>query len=219
MNLIDIPTERMTAFTDFLLGLLVLGVFIYLFRLRCSKNHPRLTIWLWAFGLLTFASLVGSVAHGFAMSESTNHLFWQFINPALGLVIAMFVVAVVFDLWGQRAYRRMLPVMIVVAALFYGVTVLIPGTFLTFVAYEALAMLFALGGYIYLSSRKKLPGAWLLVAGVLVTMIAAVIQAVGTNGVVLFLGLDHNGVFHLVQMAGVLALVGGIQKGLVRPAI
>ncbi|MGD0006039.1 MAG: hypothetical protein ABSE06_17635 [Anaerolineaceae bacterium] len=150
------------------------------------------------------------------MSAQTNFWYWQLINPALGLVIAMFVVAVVFDLWGERAYWRILPVMIVVAALFYGITVLIPGTFLTFVAYEALAMLFALGGYIYLSSPAKLNGVWLLVAGVLITIVAAMVQAVGKNGVVLFFGLDQKGVFHLVQMVGVLALVGGEQKGLAR---
>jgi hypothetical protein len=33
---------------------------------------------------------------------------------------------------------------------------------------------------------------------------------------VLFFGLDQKGVFHLVQMVGVLALVGGEQKGLAR---
>jgi len=68
-----------------------------------------------------------------------------------------------------------------------------------------------LGGYIYLSSRSKLNGAWLLVAGVLITSVSAV----GQDGVVLFFGLDHNRVFHLVQMLGVLTLAVGVQKGLV----
>jgi len=45
--------------------------------------------------------------------------------------------------------------------------------------------------------------------------VAAVVQAVGQDGVVLFFGLDHNGVFHLVQMLGVLILAVGVQKGLV----
>lgn len=46
--------------------------------------------------------------------------------------------------------------------------------------------------------------------GVLITTATAVIQAVGQNGVVIFLGLDNNGTFHLMQRFGVFALLQGI---------
>jgi hypothetical protein len=210
MNIIDIPTEQTTALTDLLMGLLVIVLFLFINRMRSSTNTPKIFIWLCVFGFLGFASLVGTVAHGFAMSHELNFWLWQPINLALGMVIAMFVVGTTFDIWGESIYRRILLPMVGVAVIFYAITVIIPGTFLTFVAYEAVAMLFALGGYIFLALIGKLKGAWWMVAGILITMIAAVIQAVGKDGIFIFWGLDHNGVFHLIQMFGVLGLTIGL---------
>jgi hypothetical protein len=39
---------------------------------------------------------------------------------------------------------------------------------------------------------------------------AAIAQAIGKKGVVIFLGLDHNGVFHLIQIFAILALMIGL---------
>jgi hypothetical protein len=163
---------------------------------------------------LGFASFIGAAAHGLAMSKEINFWLWQPISLALGLVIAMVVLATVYEIWGEAAYQKAQLPMIGVAVIFYTITILIPGTFLTFIVYEAIAMLFALAGFIYLAVRKHPSGAWWMVAGILITIVAAVVQAVGKTGVVLFLGLDHNGVFHLIQIFGVLALTMGLQKSL-----
>lgn len=95
--------------------------------------------------------------------------------------------------------------MIGVAAAFYLITVLFPETFLTFIVYEAIAMLFAFAGYLYLAMKNRLAGAWWMVAGILVTIVAAAIQAAGKNGVVIFWGLDHKGgVAHQQHVGSVL---------------
>jgi hypothetical protein len=211
MKIIGIPTEQTTALTDFILGLLLAGILYVLYQRRGSL---KVTIWLYALGLLCFASFLGAYAHGIEMSADLNYWLWQPLNLALGLVIGMFVVATCLDIWGAGVVRRVLIFMIVVAVIFYGVTVAIPGTFMTFVAYEAVAMLFALGGYLYLALKKGQGSAWWMVAGIFITIVAAAIQAVGTSGVVMFWGLDHNGVFHLVQMFGLLALTAGVLASL-----
>ncbi len=218
MSIIDIPTEQTTALTDLLMGLVAVGGFISLYRLRFHTNQPKLNIWLFAFGFLAVASLVGTVAHGFAISPRLYFWLWQPINLALGLAIAMFVTGAVFDLWGETISRKVQMPMIGAAIIFYLITVLIPGTFLTFLAYEAIAMLFALAGYFYLAIRGKLKGAWWMVAGILITIVAAIIQAAGKDGIVIFWGLDHNGVFHLIQMFGVLALLFGLQISFTKEA-
>jgi len=218
MQVIDIPTEQTTALTDFILGLIVVGVFLSLYRLRSHANMPKVDIWLYAFGFLGLASFIGAPAHGLAMSPGLNFWLWQLIYLALGLVIAMFVTATVFDLWGENAYRRVLWPMVAVAIVFYLITVLISDSFLTFVAYEAVAMLFALAGYVYLAARHKLKGAWWMVAGILLTILAAVVQASGAKGVVIFAGLDNNGVFHLIQWFGVLTLWLGLRTALQKGA-
>lgn len=219
ISIIDIPTEQTTAFTDLILGLVVVGVFISIFRLPGNTSGTKTRIWLSMFAFLGVASFVGTFAHGFAMSHQLNFYLWQPINLTLGLVIAMFVAATIFDIWGPAAYRKTQLVLIGVAIIFYGTTLLIPGTFLTFIVYEAGAMLFALAGYFYLAVKNKMAGAWWFVAGILITIIAAVIQAVGKNGVVIFLGLDHNGVFHLIQLFGVLALLNGFKRSIAKDAM
>jgi len=212
MEFIDIPTEQTTAATDALLALIALGAFFVVRRAGREKDRWKTTIWVWAWALLFVASALGAVAHGFKMSQQTNDLLWQPLNLALGLTIAMFVVGVVHDAWGETASRRVLVPMIVVGVAFFVVTRLIPGSFLVFVLYEAVAMLFALVVYTVLAAQKHLVGAWWMAAGILVTIVAAGIQASGAVQVTVVWEFDHNGIFHIVQMVGVALLVTGLRK-------
>lgn len=212
MEFIDIPTEQTTAATDALLALIALGALVAALRAGRNKHRWKAVIWAWAFGLLSLASALGAVAHGFKMSQQTNDLLWQPLNLALGLTIAMFVVGVVHDAWGEAASRRILVPMIVVGVVFFGITRLIPGSFLVFVLYEAVAMLFSLIVYIVLATQKRQVGAWWMAAGILVTIAAAGIQAGGALHVTVIWEFDHNGVFHIVQMFGIALLVAGLRK-------
>jgi hypothetical protein len=81
-----------------------------------------------------------------------------------------------------------------------------------------MAMLFVLAGYFYLAAGNRLPGAGWIVAGIVISILAAAIQAAAPDGVVIIWGLDHNGVFHMVQMVGVPALVIGLKTSLARLA-
>lgn len=213
---IDLPTEQTTAATDLLLALVAGACLLYLARLGHARDPFKTAIWCAAFALLTLAAALGAVAHGFKMSSQLNRLLWQPLNLALGLAIAMFVVGVVYDRWGQTAARRALPIMIAVGLLFFLVTVWIPGSFRVFILYEALAMLFSLIVYLLIAVQGGLPSAWWMAAGVLITIVAAVIQALGAVRVTLACGweFDHNGVFHLVQVLGVLALTIGLRGAL-----
>jgi hypothetical protein len=213
MKFTDIPTEQSTAITDAILALLALGCLWYLRRI--GQSDPLKTnLWLWIFGLLALAAILGTIAHGFQMSARLNHLFWQPLYLSLGLTVALFVVAVVYDMWGYEAARRVLPVMLVIGVAFYGVTVLIPGSFLVFIIYEAMAMLFALGIYGWLAWQGQLNGAWLMTAGILITIIAAGVQASEAISVTIIWPFDHNGLYHLIQMLGLLVLVAGLRAAL-----
>lgn len=213
---IDIPTEQTTAVTDALLALLALAGFFYLRRIG-QADPWKAGLWSWTMALLAFAALVGTVAHGFKMSPETNRLFWHPLNLALGLTIALFVAGVVYDAWGLPAARRVLPVMVGIGVVFFGITVAIPGTFRIFIVYEGLGMLFALGVYAWLAATGRLPGAGLMAAGVLVTMIAAAIQASDSVSLTFIWPFDHNGLYHLIQMGGVLLLLAGLRAALLSP--
>ncbi len=216
-EVIDIPTEQTTAVTDAILALLTLGALVYLLQL--GQFQPwKAGLWGWVMGLLALAAALGAIAHGFKMSPEVNRFFWYPLNLALGLVIGLFVAGVTFDLWGLAAARRLLPVMLGVGGLFFVITLLVPGSFLVFIIYEAAGMLFALGAYSWLAWQGRLPGAGWMAAGVLVTVVAAAVQASESLSLTLIWPFDHNGLYHLIQMGGLLLLVIGLRAGLMTPS-
>lgn len=213
MEFIDSPTERTTAATDVLLAVVALACAIGVHAPR-PENTFKAHVWAAAFALLALAALLGAVIHGFQLDDATRKLLWQPVNLSLGLTMALFVVAAVGDFWGEATARRSLPVLLIAGLAFFAATRLIPGGFAVFLVYEALAMLFALG--VWLAVAGRLPGAWWLVAGVLLSIAAAVVQASKVE-LSLWWEFDHNGIFHLVQVAAIMALGIGVRKALVTP--
>lgn len=213
MEFIDIPTEQTTAITDLILSILSLSSALYLLRHRIADPW-KANLWASAFGLLALSSALGVIAHGFRLNPAAIRLFWLPLNLSLGLVIALFVTGAIYDRWGLRASQRMLPIMIGIGLTFFAVTQAVSGAFLVFILYEAVAMLVALVIYVRITRNHSLPGAGLMVAGVFITIAAAVFQASHGIELTLLWKFDHNGVFHLVQMVGVLTIVAGLRAAL-----
>ena len=204
------PFERMTALTDIFLGTLAAVLAAWLGQFEGFKSD----VWAWAFGLLAFSSFLGAAAHGLEMSRKTNDRLWMPLNLALGLALGLFVIGALFDLSGEGAARSALPFMLAAGFIFFLVTVYVPGSFLTFIAYEAVAMLFSSVAYGFLAANGKLPGAGWMLAGVLVTILAAVVQVIGKAGRSMIWYFDNNGVFHWIQMAGLVLLALGLNAAL-----
>lgn len=212
MTIIDIPTEQTTAATDVILAVVALAVCIVTYKSGKKSKPGKGRIWAWAFGLLAFAAMTGAVVHGFQMSDRLNYILWQPLNLALGLALSMFVVGVVYDITHGSLPKVVLPVMIATGSLFYLITLFIPGTFLVFILYEAVAMLFSLVVYIILGFRKQVRGAWLMALGIFITIIAAALQATEIVYLRCIWEFDHNGIFHLVQVVGLLVLFAGLRR-------
>ena len=213
MNIIDIRTEQTTAVTDILLSLLAMTVSIIVYRTGKARDLKKARIWSWAFGLLDVASIFGAAAHGFEMSNRMRFILWQPINLTLGFTIALFAAGVVYDLKGFTLPRAVIPVFMGAALAFFCLTLLIPGTFILFILYEAVALLFALFSYSVLSFRRKGNGYGLMTAGILISIIAAAIQSTNSIRLSLIWEFDHNGIFHLLQMAGLIFLLLGLRRG------
>jgi hypothetical protein len=201
------PFERITAFTDIFMGIFAVYASIYLAQFSGFKA----AVWAWTFGLLAFSSFLGAVAHGFEMNPKTNGRLWIPINLTLGLALGLFVVAALFDLSGELPARKSLPIMLVVGLGFFLYTIWKPGSFMTFIVYEAVAMLFALGAYTYLFFTSALIGTGWILIGVSITILAAVVQATGKAGRGIIGHFDNNGVFHLIQIIGLFALLVGLK--------
>ncbi len=208
-----LPTELTTAATDALLAVLCI-VALVLIRRRRAVDPFKVGLWSWLLGLLALASVLGAVAHGFDLSERFRDFLWQPLYLCLGLVVALFTVAAIRDRLGEPAARRALPWMIVFGFGFFAITRIGSGTFLVFIAYEAIAMLIALILYMDAAIRPRVAGAALMAVGVALNLLAAAVQQSSVTLDLAGLPLDHNGVFHLVQMLAVVVLAAGVLRGL-----
>jgi hypothetical protein len=217
MEFIDILTEQTTAVTDATLAVMAIAAATYLHQIS-QKDRWKTNLWVWLFGLLAVASILGTTVHGFKMSETLQTYLWYPLYLSLGLLVALFTVAVVYDIWGEPLARRLLSIMVVVGVSFFGITLVWSDSFLIFIVYEVVAMLFAMGGYLWLVYRGRLEGAWLMAAGIFVTIIAAGIQANKAFTFTFIWAFDHNGVYHLVQMVGIILLVSGLRKAVISQA-
>ncbi len=216
MELITIPTEQTTAATDALMAVLCLAGMVFLQRFR-SKDPRKIGLWTGLLGLLAMASILGTIVHGFVLPKAVSDFLWQPLYLSLGLAVALFVVAVVHDRFGPVASRQALPWMIAAGFIFFGITFFDPESFQIFIMYEAVAMIFALLMYGTMAIRKSLPGAGFMTLGILLSIVAAAIQAGESMRFTLIWTFDFNGIFHIVQMVGVIVLLEGIRRAM-KPA-
>ena len=213
IQIIDISTEQTTAFTDVLMAILATFVALRVRNMGKEIDRVKTRIWVWAFGLLAFASADGAIAHGLQMSKLTNFILWQPLNLSLGIAIGLFVAGVVYDYQNFSLPHRLVPALLVVALAFFTITVIIPNAFIVFIIYEAIAMLFSLVVYIMLAMKGKVKGAGMMSAGILVTITAAVIQAIETIKTTFIWPFDHNSIFHIIQMIALVILMFGLKEG------
>lgn len=208
-----VPTELTTAATDAVLAILCV-VALGLIRHRRTVDPWKVGLWSWLLGLLALASVLGAIAHGLELTDRVRDLLWQPLYLCLGLAVGLFTVAAIRDRLGEPAARRALPWMIVLGFGFFAITWIGSGTFLVFIAYEAVAMLSALVLYLDAAIRPRVPGAALMAVGVTLNLLAAAVQQSSVSLDLAGIPLDHNGVFHLVQMVAVVVLTAGVLRGL-----
>jgi hypothetical protein len=212
MKLISNPAEKTTAATDIVLAIVAFGGIVFLRHLQLdSAGLWKINIWSAAIGLIGLAATLGAVAHGVVLSRKTHRCVWLALNMALSLAVSLFVVGVVYDLWGAKISFVTLPIFLTAGLGFYLMTLIYPGIFFLFIIYEVVALVFALGAYIIIATYKVMPGAWLMATGVFCSIIAAGIQTKKSVSLTFIWPFDHNGVYHLVQALGLMFLLIGLR--------
>jgi hypothetical protein len=212
MNLAASPTEITTSVTDAVLAIECVVVLAWLLMMP-SGNRWRVGLWCWVFGLLAFASLLGSIAHGIEMPLTWQAALWKPLNLTLGLVVALFMVGAFFDWQGRVLARRLVPWSLGLGSIFFGVMEIFNGGFILFDVYVAMAMAAALAIYAALAAAHRLKGAGVVATAICLNLTAAGVQAssLSFNIIVPF---DHNGLFHFVQMAAIAMLGWGLSLGM-----
>lgn len=211
------PPEMTTAVTDFLLGCLAL---LILFRLRplADRAPMKIKLWSWILGLLALASFYGTIAHAVVMSPETLNAFWMPLTFILGMMVSLFVAAILYEWRGEPVLRKSLAVMLTLGVVFFiGMFVLsrmITGYFIVFIAYSTLTMLFSLGLCLVLAVRRSDGTLGLMAAGIALIIAGSGIQAMRSIEFTVIWAFDYNSVYHFFTMAAALFFYGSIRKSL-----
>ncbi len=206
-GLVTSATERTTAATDLLLALVVAGGMVRV--RRAARPGSRRTIWLFALAAFGGSALLGAAAHGLALGGRAANVLWQALYLLLGVAVALFIAGALADWRGEAVARNRLPGLLIVAGLFYLATRLTGGDFRVFLVFEATALVFALAVYGTLGARGR-AGAGTVAAAMALSLAAGAIQALPSLSLRLGWEFDHNGLYHLAQVVGVVVLVRGL---------
>lgn len=203
------PVERVTAVTDLLLSALVIAGIVWLARNTMPSGARR----LWFGGLFAFAAagVLGFVVHWFPLPPATRTLLWQPLYLTLGTALALMMAGGIADWRGYPAGRKALPFFLLLALAFYLATRASGGKFIVFVAFQALAILVLLAVYGRLWMAERIRGSGWMFAGFVLSLLAGMAQAMKSIELHLVWTFDHNGIYHLVQMAGVICLCAGLR--------
>lgn len=206
LELTSVEAELTTAITDALLTLVVLAGIAWLRRV--APPSARRSLWVRGLSLFALAGALGAFVHGFDLEPATRELLWQPLYLTLGSALAFFSAGAIGDWRGDAAARRSLPALLALVAAFYLLTRLSGGKFLVFVIFEALALLFALAVYARLAFQRK-QGAHLVLIGLVLSLAGGALQASTLSAHVMW-DFNHNGLYHLVQLVGVVFLLAGL---------
>lgn len=207
-------TELTTGATDALLALECLAVVLWLGR-HVPRHPCRAVLWRRAFGLCGLAAGLGAVVHAIALPPLWVDLLWPPLTFCMGAGMALLLAGAVGDWRGFDAARRVVLVGVGAAGIVVVATQRLAGAFLVFAAYAVVVLLVAMAIYLGLAMRSLCPGSGLMAIALGVNLAALAVQA---SNITLNIGvlLDHNGVFHLVQMLAIALLAAGLAPAMKR---
>jgi len=200
-------TEPVTMLTDY--GLTILCTLCAWWLWKRGEEPGRWSVRSWALGFVTLgvASLAGGAVHGLSLVLSAPILkgLWKAAGLAVGISSSCFLIGPLFASVAPPL-RQWLISLSCVQLLGYVVWMSLHDDF-RYVIYNY-GVTFAVILVIQISSgivRKRSSAGW-IVAGVLVTCVASVIQQ---SGFALHPSFNHNDLYHVIQMVGLSLLYRG----------
>lgn len=200
-------TEPMTVATN-----AVLAVLAFAFAARLGRHSTvegsAAAAWLAAAFVATgLAALVGALAHGTdpAGAAAWRERFWRGALYATGLIGAATVASVAFFAARGGTRAAILAFAGIKLAVFIARVARNPEFRVAAADYgAALAVLLAAAAY--MAARHRAAGMGWLIAGVLVSLVAGVVQA---RRLALHRHFNHNDLYHVIQMAALYAFHRG----------
>ena len=196
--------EPMTMLTDYLLA--VLAVWLGARLWRHSAEIRARTLLAASFCSIGFAALVGGTLHGFrpVLGDQAYALLWKFSVLAIGVTAFLFLASSAYASL-RAGPRRGLLTMAIILLVVYVAWMVQHDEFIWVIVNYVPQVIVVLGLQVVQVYRGVAGAGW-LVGGLLVTLAAAMIQV---SGFAPHRHFNHNDLYHVVQMAGIVLLFRG----------
>lgn len=195
--------EPVTTATDFALGVLtaVLGL-----DLLQSGSAPQ-TAWGSAFLAASAAALLGGTLHGFGPRFDTRrrNILWRSVLLLTGLGSTLLLIGAALSM-PPGAPRTVLLAIASGKALVVGLWIVKHAEFSALVIDSTVSLALILAISVQRSVAEGIDGTGWIVAGVLVSVVAGAVQR---SGVRVHRHLNHNDLYHLLQMVAAWLLYRG----------
>ncbi len=194
---------QLTALTDFILAALA---FFCAGALAARPAQPRSAGWYWrgAMFCLALAALLGGIDHGFFEETALPRMP---IQRGTWVVVGLMTSALLLTLGAQflsPARQGLVRAVAAVQLLAYLLAIAVVDSFIV-VVINYLPVILAMLAF-NLRGMRKGSGHWTLALGIAVLLLASTVQALGYDG---FSPIDHNVLYHLISMPGVVLLYVG----------
>jgi hypothetical protein len=202
--------EPMTMATDYLLALLAIwwGARLLISAAREEERIRRL--WGGFFLATALAAITGGTYHGFSahLSPMVLTVLWKTTVIAIGLASFLVLVSIAKARFGRRV-RNLVITIGAVKLLVYLAWMTAHDEFVWVILDYAPTMLFVLVVETWQAAVRRQPSSRWIVAGIVVSFLAAGIQA---SGISIHEHFNHNDLYHVVQIAALYLLYrGGMQ--------
>jgi len=206
-----------TITTDYLMS--AIGIF-FSYRLFVLYRNARQTsslLWSFAFAFSAAAAAAGGTYHGIVMEPSgfLASLLWKITVYSVGFASFSMLTGTLYAVI-QEPFRTPLTVLALAKLLSYGAWMLNHDEFVYVIFDYGTSMLFVLAVELYsLYGQKNKDARW-IIAGILVSFVAAAVQQSGMD---IHKYFNHNDLYHVIQVAALFLLYRGASLLKDRPNI
>ncbi len=203
-------TEPTTMLTDYTLALFTLVLSGRLFQANAADRQVAVQLWNFALIATAAAALRGGTSHGFALllTPFMQAAIWKATIYAVGFA-SFFMLTGTLVANTVNPLRRWLLALTVLKLLLYGIWMVGHSEFKyviwDYVPAMVLVLILELQAYV---SRRDAAAGW-IVAGVLVSFLAAGVQLSGWAPHPHF---NHNDLYHVIQMGAIYLLYRGVGR-------
>ncbi len=202
--------ETTTAATDYLITCVAWTFGAKLLFSSQHRSHRSRQLFGVSFGFIGLAALCGGTTHGFVLflDDAVLGLLWKCTVYSIGSSMLFGVAATLIGSPLQRPPRLVAHTLNAAGFAVYAAWMVNHNEFVYVIYHYVLAMLSIAGIQAWAYYKLRAASAPWIVAGVIATLLGAVVQQ---SGLRLHPHFNHNDLYHVIQIAGLYLLNRGIR--------